>query len=153
MNVLLFDIGGTGVKYAVGDEQGNLEEAGLFPTPSADIQALLAAMDSVRLKADRGREIHGVAVSCPGAVDPGAGIVHGRSAVPCIHGIPFLEMLSRLFGGLPVSIENDARCFAWGELWKGAGTDRHCNEPDSRLLPGSREREGPKGGQNSRPDV
>ena len=49
MNVLLFDIGGTGVKYAVGDEQGNLEEAGLFPTPSADIQALLAAMDSVRL--------------------------------------------------------------------------------------------------------
>ena len=150
MNVLLFDIGGTGVKYAVGDEQGNLEEAGLFPTPSADIQALLAAMDSVRLKADRAI-LHIPVIGK--LVDPGAGIVHGRSAVPCIHGIPFLEMLSRLFGGLPVSIENDARCFAWGELWKGAGTDRHCNEPDSRLLPGSREREGPKGGQNSRPDV
>lgn len=120
MNYLAFDIGGTSVKYAMGDERGNLWNTGFFATPGTDIDALLKEMNGVRLRICEGQDIAGVAVSCPGAVDPGTGIVHGISAVPCIHGIPFRKMLTESFGGQTVSIENDARCFAWGELWKGA---------------------------------
>ena len=98
MNYLVFDIGGTSVKYALSDQLGNLSHTGFFPTPGTNAKTLLQAMDDVRLRIGGKQPIDGAAVSCPGAVDPVTGVVHGTSAVPCIHGIPLREMLSGRFG-------------------------------------------------------
>lgn len=127
MNYLVFDIGGTSVKYALSDQLGNLSHTGFFPTPGTNAKSLLQSMDDVRLRIGGKQPIDGAAVSCPGAVDPVTGVVHGTSAVPCIHGIPLREMLSGRFGGLPVSIENDARCFAWGEQWRGVAVGKNIS--------------------------
>lgn len=114
------------MKHAVGDEEGNLREFGSFPTPNLDVESLLREMSRVYGQAAASCTIRGVAVSCPGAVDWKAGVIHGTSAVPCIHQIPFRAMLSSRFPGIPLFIENDARCFAWGELWKGSAVgSRH----------------------------
>ena len=50
MNYLVFDIGGTSVKYALSDQLGNLSHTGFFPTPGTNAKTLLQAMDDVRLR-------------------------------------------------------------------------------------------------------
>lgn len=119
---LIFDMGGTSVKYACGDEEGCLKDTGSFPTPSDGLEAMLDEMrrvfDSVKEK------ITGIALSSPGAVDPVKGIVGGISAIPYIHEIPLTERISRRLDGLPVTIENDGNCSALGELWKGAAAGK-----------------------------
>ena len=83
------------------------------------MEELLARMAEVYGRFEGRRNICGAAVSCPGAVDGKNGVIHGSSAVPYIHEIPFRDMVSGALGGLSVLIENDARCFAMGEMWLG----------------------------------
>lgn len=116
---LLFDIGGTSVKYAAGDGAGQLWDPGSFKTPESGMEELLARMAEVYRRFEGRRNICGAAVSCPGAVDGTSGVIHGSSAVPYIHEISFRDLVSRALGGLSVLIENDARCFAMGEMWLG----------------------------------
>ena len=79
MNYLVFDIGGTSVKYALSDQLGNLSHTGFFPTPGTNAKTLLQAMDDVRLRIGGKQPIDGAAVSCPGAVDPVTGVVQRGS--------------------------------------------------------------------------
>lgn len=123
---LLFDIGGTAVKYAAGDVRGDLWGQGKFETPESGLEELFVQMGMVYGQFARQWDIRAAAVSCPGAVDGSAGVIHGSSAVPYIHEIPFGAMVSQALDGLPVIIENDARCFAMGEMWLGEAADaRH----------------------------
>lgn len=117
---IVFDLGGTTVKYAYSDENGNLSRAGSFPTPAEGIGTMIHEMRRA-LDPYGGRQaVDGVAVSSPGAVDCETGCVGGISAIPYIHEIPLRDMISEALEGMPVSIENDANCAALGELWQGA---------------------------------
>lgn len=116
---MVFDIGGTTVKYAWADPTGLLSDTGSFTTPDSGLEELLDHMRRAYDTSRQGREASGVAVSSPGAVDCRRGIVQGISAVPFIHEIPFAERISTRLDGLAVTIENDANCAALGELWKG----------------------------------
>ena len=119
---LIFDMGGTSVKYAFGDKEGHLKDNGSFPTPAEGLEAML---DEMRRIFDSSRErIAGIALSSPGAVDPRKGRVGGISAIPYIHEIPLTERISSQLDGLPVTIENDANCAALGEMWKGAAAGK-----------------------------
>lgn len=136
---LMFDLGGTSVKYAVSDEEGSFARTGSFKTPKEGMEHMLDEMERVyeavledldREDADsltfklRGPRIAGVGISSPGAVDIRAGVVGGISAIPYIHGFPLAEAVSRRLKGVPVTIENDGNCAALGELWKGAAAGR-----------------------------
>ena len=44
---LIFNMGGTSVKYACGDEEGCLKDTGAFPTPSEGLEAMLDEMRRV----------------------------------------------------------------------------------------------------------
>lgn len=114
----VFDIGGSSVKHALVNEQGEIQEKGKFGVAAAwdgfisDIIKTIKGYMSVS-------EISGVAISAPGAVDSRTGIIGGSSAIPYIHGPNFKEYIYEATG-LPVEIENDANCAALAEVWRGA---------------------------------
>ncbi|MGZ0084268.1 ROK family protein [Caldibacillus thermoamylovorans] len=116
---IVFDVGGTYVKYAVMNRQGDFLEKGSYPSERYDFAKFKADLLAVVRQARTNYSIQGVAMSCPGGVDSESGIIGGSSALPCIHGPNFKEV----FGGetgLAIELENDANCAALGELWKGA---------------------------------
>lgn len=120
MSLLVFDIGGQGVKHAIWQD-AELLEKGSFSTP-ADWETLQVKMKAVLDQAQTQFQITGVAISSPGSVDSQAGVVNGISAVPYLHGFKIVEAWTELFG-LPVSIENDANAAALAELGYGVAKD------------------------------
>lgn len=74
---LIFDMGGTSVKYAFGDKEGHLKDNGSFPTPAEGLEAML---DEMRRIFDSSRErIAGIALSSPGQSIPGRGESEGSA--------------------------------------------------------------------------
>ncbi len=120
MNLCVFDIGGSSVKYGC-LTGGSLVEVGSFKTPQTwekmrnDLYSVFSEMNEKYV-------LSGVAFSAPGAVDSKNDIIRGDSAVPYIHGFSIRKELQELFL-LPVSIENDANCAALAELDRGAAKD------------------------------
>lgn len=117
---LIFDLGGTSVKYAVSDKDGAFDTAGAFATPREGMERMLEEMERVYEAVQTGpgvteaapsggdscgTRIVGAAISSPGAVDIRTGMVGGISAIPYIHGIPLAEAVSRRLNGIPVTME------------------------------------------------
>lgn len=115
MALLVCDMGGTAVKFALYDH-GQLSHHSSFPTPNSweEIKKELKKLQENFSTS----QLTGVAFSSPGSVNTEEGIIYGKSAIPYIHHFPIQRELSDLFG-LPVSIENDANCAALAELHFG----------------------------------
>lgn len=114
----VFDIGGSSVKHALLNEQGEIQEKGKFPV-AVDWDGFLIDIVQKIKGYMSDNEISGVAISAPGAVDSSAGIIGGSSAIPYIHGPNFKKCIYEQTGIL-VEIENDANCAALAEVWRGA---------------------------------
>ena len=119
---MVFDIGGSEVKYAVMNGDGEFLAKGSCPAEAEDYEAFIAHLVNAVRENRRLFPLSGIAISSPGSVDCETGIIGGSSALPCIHGPSLKE---RLFHetGLPAEMENDANCAALGEVWKGAAAD------------------------------
>lgn len=117
MSLLVFDIGGSAVKYAVWDKE-EIVDKGSFITPST-WEEMKTSLLQVKQKFANQFMIEGVAISSPGAVNQRRGVVEGASAVPYLHDFEIYPELTELFG-CPISMENDANCAALAEVWKGA---------------------------------
>ena len=117
---MIFDFGGTTVKYACSDGEGRFRMEGAFATPK-ELGHMIQEMQQAYTSCFKEEKAAGIALSLPGAVHPMEGLVEGISAIPYIHHRPLREEISRAFQGISVSMENDACCAALGELWKGAG--------------------------------
>lgn len=115
-NYLVFDWGGTAVKYGVLTETGDILHKGSFQTPQDSIETLYAEMEKV--KNSYNYSFSGVALSCPGAVDSEKGVIGGVSALPYIHGPNIKNYLENRWS-LKVHLENDANCAALAEVWIG----------------------------------
>lgn len=120
MAILVFDMGGSAVKYGVwtGSE---LTEKGKFVTPktwAAMKSHLKEVQDNVTDNSTM--KIEGVGISAPGAVNAEERQINGISAIPYIHGFDIFSELEALFQ-LPVAIENDANCAGLAEFYQGAG--------------------------------
>ena len=119
--IACLDIGGTSIKVALSDREGNLIEKGhvdVAETFEELMSNIGAWINSMKEK----YEIEGIAISSPGAVDSVTGIVGGASAVPCIHGPNWREEIRNRFG-LEIAIENDANCAALAEVFSGSAKD------------------------------
>lgn len=119
MNYLVFDIGGSSIKYAVGDLQGNLIDKGKTESSGRDLQEFIDHLKGVYELYRETYSFSGIAISAPGFVDTRSGVIHGISALSFIHDFPIASLISENLGNLPVSIENDGNCGALGEYWKG----------------------------------
>ena len=118
MAILVFDMGGSAVKYGVWS-QDSLVSKGKFTTPNT-WEEMKAQLQQVRTSVNE--EIEGVGISAPGAVNAQERRIDGISAIPYIHGFDIYSELEAAFG-VPVTIENDANCAGMAEFYQGAGKD------------------------------
>lgn len=113
---LVFDIGGTFVKYTYMTLEGNEIEAGKFKTPYESTETLIDRMyDVYQLQP----MVQGIAISCPGTIDVDTGMVYHGGALTYLHEVNLEKRLEEKTG-VHVSIENDAKCAALAELWQGS---------------------------------
>lgn len=117
-----FDIGGSTIKSARAGSASEIEIIDRVKTPLDDFDAF-AAVIAERVAPDRGRT-KGVSISIAGVVDPASGSLKCAN-IPCIDGRTIAADLQAEIG-LPVSIANDADCFAMAEATEGAGRG-HAN--------------------------
>lgn len=114
---LCFDIGGTMIKGAIFDQNGQIQDFFEFPT-----QAQLggqAIVDSVieKIKGLQGNHsFSGIGISTAGQVDPSTGsITYASDAIPKYKGIQVKAQIEAAVG-LPTVVENDVNCALLGEL-------------------------------------
>ena len=119
MAILVFDFGGTTVKYSVwvGDKLDMPVSS--FPTPKT-WEETKTAVREIKDKLGQSYPFKGVAFSFPGCIEQKSGQILGYSAIPFIHHFPIKAELEALLE-LPISLENDANCAALAEVWTGVG--------------------------------
>lgn len=109
---LVIDVGGTYTKYGYFDLDGNCFEQGKYPTIKTNRNEFY---EKIILLA---KDVEGIAISMPGLIDSEKGIVHDITLLPFLAHHNIKEDLEKRIH-IPVTIENDAKCSALGELWKG----------------------------------
>lgn len=123
MKFLVFDIGGTFVKYAIIDEKGHILKKSKMPTLNkAGLEPFINSLVNV-YEQYKHLELDGIAISVPGAVDVEKGIVYHGGGVPFLHEVCVSEVLSKRCDGIKVSIENDGKCAGLAEVWLGNAKD------------------------------
>ena len=116
---LVFDWGGTEIKYALMDEEASILEQNRIPTVprTASKEQFMEALDGIF---DQYRDrISGVAISSPGILDSTLGIIHAVGVFPYLNECRIREELEERWN-LPVSLENDGKAAALAELWRGS---------------------------------
>ena len=121
MNCLVLDYGGSSVKYALVNDNAEMLETGTGPAP---LESLDAFLDSVAGLYEQYRErAEGIAMSLPGFIDPGTGEHFGSGVYgDLLKGKNVIELVSARCG-CSVSLENDGKCGALAEAWKGSLSD------------------------------
>lgn len=110
------DLGGTKC-LAVGVEEGRIVEERRVPTPVGGA-ALLDALTLVAADMEGAGPVVGVGVGAPGLVNR-AGVLRFAPNLPGVVELAIGgELAARL--GVPVRVDNDATCAAWGERQAGA---------------------------------
>lgn len=125
------DIGGTKLAAGLFEQDGTLQARLHLPTgahcrPAQVVEAAVHAVEALLIETGLARdEIEGVGVGCAGHIDFHRGLVLTNSNLPDWDCHPLRDMLQARLG-LPVLLDNDANCAAWGEFRLGAGRDaRH----------------------------
>lgn len=122
-NYLAFDGGGTFTKYALMDENAVILEKDKVPTPSYTDHTkedYYAVLDEIVEKYRD--QIDGIAISMPGMLDSIRGYAMTAGFLNYLSNTPVADELSLRYG-IPVTIENDGKCAALAELWKGSLKD------------------------------
>lgn len=116
MKILTIDIGGTYIKYGVYETEAlQLSHVKKIKTPTSNQAELIDVIDGLFQKFS---SIDGCAISMPGTIDHQSGFIYQGGALQYNNGTEFAkELYGKL--GVPVTIENDARCAALAEIWQG----------------------------------
>jgi len=121
------DLGGTFIKYALGDEDGTIIKKGKMPTDAGArneviLDHMAEAIKEMKMAAgDYGYQPVVVGVGTPGCVDVEKGVLRGGT--PNFRHwirVPIAEELNKRTG-LPVFVDNDANVMALAEAKFGAG--------------------------------
>ena len=119
MNYLVFDWGGTFLKYALMNEETEILEQGKVPAPGPydTKEEFYRRIDPIaeNYRAD----VNGIAVSMPGMLDPANGTCRTAGSLRFLTGTETGSELSRRYG-LPASVINDGKAAVLAEHWKGA---------------------------------
>ena len=116
MKYMVFDVGGTAIKYSVMDEKLQRFSEGEVATPQDTKEHFYRVLEEIYLP--HKEETAGVAVSMPGFIDIEKGFVDFPGALAYNSGQMVGPELSGRFG-CPVHIANDGKCAAVAEYWRG----------------------------------
>lgn len=117
MKLMVFDVGGTEIKYSVMDESLERRHSGSVPTPMTCQEDFIDVLYGIYEPFKD--EVEGIAMSLPGFIDSERGICLGGGALRYNHRQEVAAPLSRRTG-VPVHIANDGKCAALAELRDGA---------------------------------
>lgn len=116
-NYLTIDVGGTNIKYALMTSDANILEQGEVPTPKTDMDDFINTIGSIYDKYSG--QIEGIAMSAPGRIDGQKGYFYTSGAIEYIGECDMKSLLYKRCPK-PFTVENDAKCAALAELWKGS---------------------------------
>ncbi|AKR07610.1 glucokinase [Bacillus cereus BAG1X2-3] len=122
---IAFDIGGTQIKYGIVSEIGRVLKC---KTVATEIhlggEQIIQKLIYVSKKIMNEHTIAGIGISTAGIVDINKGIVTGGADhIPGYSTIPIIDRLQEILK-VPVSIDNDVNCAAFGEKWNGSGREK-----------------------------
>lgn len=112
---IVFDIGGSAIKYGLIDESGEILSNDKVKTPNS-WEEMAEEFDKV--VSEHREEISGVAVSAPGRIDVNEGIIYLGGALPYLHEVNIKKHFRDNFD-LPATVVNDGKAAAQAELWVG----------------------------------
>jgi glucokinase len=124
--VFAADLGGTHLRVATVDRNGEIYCRQVQPTPQAEkpneiVRALVTAVYKCKDKTEaEGGVISAVSIAVPGTVNVTDGVVVKAPNVPCLDGFRLGAALESELEW-PAILENDANAAALGEMWRGAG--------------------------------
>ncbi|MGU9543522.1 ROK family protein [Bacillus cereus] len=118
---IAFDIGGTQIKYGIISEAGRVLKR---KTVATEIhlggEQIIQKLILLSKKLMNEHTIAGIGISTAGIVDINKGIVTGGADhIPGYSTIPIIDRLQEILK-VPVSIDNDVNCAAFGEKWNGS---------------------------------
>lgn len=119
---LVFDVGGTAIKYCL------MNKAGEIFNKQEISSATIISLDSfvatiAKIYHESKAEILGIALSCPGVIDAAKGIINIVMAYPYLQGVCLTELISAACDNIKVTLENDAKCASLAEAWIGSAKD------------------------------
>ncbi len=116
-NLFAIDIGGSAIKYARVDLDGNILTKGSINVNNDDLNEFLLSLTNL-VNENKDDKTIGIAISSPGSVDSSTKLIHGASAVACIHENDWINKLE-LNTNLSASVINDANAALLAEVWMG----------------------------------
>ena len=125
-NRIGIDVGGTNVKIALVNEQGNIIYSNSIPTRAEmgyeyTINNMKEAIaELLKETKSEAKSIEGIGFGFPGQIDYQKGVVRLAPNIPGWVEVPIAEIMEKEFG-IPTRVDNDVRCAALGELNYGAG--------------------------------
>ncbi|KGO32487.1 ROK family protein [Oenococcus alcoholitolerans] len=110
-NYLVFDIGGTKLKYALINKDGELLDFGSKETPTSSKKDLINEFKSIMSNVSL--PISGIGISVPGKVDSKSQRISYGGSLPFLNGLSFGEELDL---DIPIAVENDAKAATIADL-------------------------------------
>lgn len=121
--VLGIDLGGTHIRAGLvaGDQLSEIVSQKIPSHGTAEelLHAVFAIIDPLI-----DNTVTAIGIGVPGLADTVSGTVFDAVNIPAWKEIPLQQWMVERYG-LPVAIQNDANCFALGELWFGKGKGYH----------------------------
>lgn len=121
MYYIVFDIGGTAIKYSIMTNKGEMLESYSCKTPeqgNGKTQKIL--LDIINEFKDK-YQLEGVAMSVPGGIDDD-GYIHFMGQVTDLEGM-YLNKYIKKHTGLDAAYDNDVNCVAMAEKYMGNAVD------------------------------
>ncbi|MCI0532688.1 ROK family protein, partial [bacterium] len=119
---ILFDIGGTKMRFARAEDSENFGEPVKVPTPPL-FEDALPEMERVIKELARGEKIDGMAGGIAGVFNRSGDILVKSPNLPKWKDVPLKEKLEHI-SGAPVEVRNDAAVVGLGEAVFGAGKEK-----------------------------
>ncbi|MFC6200614.1 ROK family protein [Lactiplantibacillus nangangensis] len=113
---LVFDVGGTMIKYALMNHSGQLCEKHHVPTPTTSLTDFIATIQNIINRYQN--QYVGVGVSIPGKVTHPDETIYGGGSLPFLDQQQLLSLLT-LPSDVQLAVENDGKAAALAELWLG----------------------------------
>lgn len=115
---LVFDIGGTVIKYCYFDINGKMFDKNEFlSAPLTNLSLFISKLSEIYFTSNY--QIDGIALSCPGIINSKKGVIEKITAYPFLKGVNLRQLLSKACNGVKVTIENDAKCAGIAEMSVG----------------------------------
>ncbi len=119
--ILAIDIGATYIKYGIVDDDYLITAQNKVLTPKQSLETLLEALDAV---VEEFRECAGIAIAAPGTIDQKQDCILGGGGLEYLDHVRLRPLLSERYGKR-VSLLNDGKCAALGELASGSLSGYH----------------------------